>query len=101
MNNPTPPPPITTPLAHPPTERSSSIRTTFGSEHWSVERITEESGWRVRRTRLMFESLSPDLVLVLPPHQRAEAIRALPPFELWQPAPLLQPRLVAATRPAL
>jgi len=49
----------------------------------------------------MFESLSPDLVLVLPPHQRAEAIRALPPFEPWQPAPLLLPRPVAITRPAL
>jgi hypothetical protein len=46
----------------------------------------------------MLESLTPDLVLVLPPHQRAEAIRALPPFEPWQPAPLgLLLRPVGAT----
>ena len=35
----------------------------------------------------MLDSLSPELVLVPPPGQRAEAIRALPPGEFWRPSP--------------
>ena len=36
-------------------------------------------------------SLSPELVLVLPDEQRAEAIRALPLPEFWSPGPLGPP----------
>ena len=41
----------------------------------------------------MDESFSPELVLVLPDHQRAAAIRALPMFEPWRPT---RPRIEAA-----
>jgi len=47
----------------------------------------------------MLESFSPELVLVAPPHQRGEAIRALPYFEPWRPRPLAELARAAAKRP--
>ncbi len=49
----------------------------------------------------MLESLSPDLVLVLPPAQRAAAIRALPAFEPWRPRAIAPPTPLAPPRPGL